>query len=110
MIRALIAGPDRGIATELAAQDVETVRLNGLATGAALDEAEIGTASFLFITDVEEATAVSIAKDRNPDVRVVFYTPDAVPEFVKGQLDLAVDPALLDPDVVVEELVATVEE
>lgn len=110
MIRAIIAGPDRGIESELTRNDVETVRLNGLATGAALDEAAIETAVFLFITDVDEATAVSVAKDRNPDVRVVFYTPDSVPEFVRGQLDLAVDPALLDPDVVVEELVDTVEE
>ncbi len=110
MTRAIIAGPDRGIESELSAHGVETVRLNGLATGESLDQADIGTAHFLFITDVDEATAVSVAKDRNPDVRVVFYMHDAVPEFVKGQLDLAVDPDLLGPDVVVEELVAAIEE
>jgi hypothetical protein len=110
MTRAIIAGPDRGIESELEAHGVETIRLNGMATGESLDEADIGHAAFLFITDVDEATAVSVAKDRNPDVRVVFYMPDAVPEFVKSQLDLAVDPELLGPDVVVEELVAAIEE
>lgn len=110
MLRAIIAGPDRGIESELDRHGVETVRLNGLATGESLDEAEIATAGFLFITDVDEATAVPVAKDRNPDIRIVFYTPESVPEFVKGQLDLAIDPALLGADVVVEELVDVAEE
>jgi len=110
MTRAIIAGPDRGIESELTAHGVETVRLNGLATGESLDDAEIASAQLLFITDVEEATAVSVAKERNPEVRVIFYLDDAVPEFVRGQLDLAVDPDLLGPDVVVEEVVASVEE
>lgn len=110
MTRAIIAGPDRGIESELRRHGTETVRLNGLATGESLDEADIGRADVLFITDVDEATAVSVAKDRNPSVRVIFYIPDAVPEFVRGQLDLAVDPDLLGPDVVVEEVVGAIEE
>ena len=110
MIRAIIAGPDRGIGAALIDLGVDTVRLNGLVTGEALDGAEIETASLLVITDAEEATAVPVAKDRNPDVRIVFYTPDTLPDFVKGQLDLAVDPDLLGPDVVAEELVGSIEE
>lgn len=110
MTRAIIAGPDRGIEAALTEQGVETVRLNGMATGDSLDEADIGAASLLFVTDVEEAMAVPVAKDRNPGVRIVFYFDEAVPEFVKGQLDLAVDPALLGPDVVVEELLRALED
>ena len=110
MTRAIIAGPDRGIEAALTDLDVPTVRLNGLATGESLDEAEVGTAALLVITDVEEATAVPVAKDRNPNIRIVFYTNDSIPDFVKGQLDLAVDPDLLGPDVVAEEVVGSIEE
>ena len=107
-MQAVIVGPDRGIEAALADHDVETVRVDGLATGESLDDAGLADASLLVITDAAEATAVPVAKDRNPDVRIVFYTPDAVPEFVRGQLDLAVDPELLSPDVVAEELVASI--
>lgn len=103
-MKAVIVGPDRGIADALAALDVETVRVDGLATGESLDAADIAAADLLVITDAAEATAVPVAKDRNPAVRIVLYTPDAVPEFVRGQLDFAVDPDLLAPDVVAEEL------
>jgi hypothetical protein len=108
-MQAVIVGPDRGIAAALADQGVETIRVQGIATGDSLDDAGLADADLLVITDAEEATAVPVAKDRNPDVRIVFYTPDAVPEFVKGQLDLAVDPDLLSPDVVAEELVGAVD-
>jgi hypothetical protein len=107
-MQAVIVGPNRGIEAALADHDVEIVRVDGLATGESLDDAGLGDAALLVITDATEATAVPVAKDRNPDVRIVFYTPDAVPEFVKGQLDLAVDPDLLSPDVVAEELVASI--
>ena len=108
-MQAVIVGPDRGIAAALADQGVETVGVQGIATGDSLDEAGLVDADLLVITDAEEATAVPVAKDRNPDVRIVFYTPDADPEFVKGQLDLAVDPDLLSPGVVAEELVGAVD-
>ncbi|AKH98360.1 DUF7126 family protein [Halanaeroarchaeum sulfurireducens] len=104
-MKALIVGPDRGIETALADQGVDTRRVDGLATGESLDDAGLADADLLVITDADEATAVPVAKDRNPDVRIVFYTPQSVPEFVRGQLDLAVDPDLLGTDVVAEELV-----
>ncbi|MFB6132869.1 MAG: CTP synthetase [Halanaeroarchaeum sp.] len=106
---AVIVGPDRGMEAALADQDVDTVRVEGLATGDSLDDAGLADADLLVITDVAEATAVPVAKDRNPAVRIVFYTPDAVPEFVRGQLDLAIDPDLLSPDVVAEELAGSIE-
>ena len=106
-MHALIVGPDRGIETALADQGVGTRRVDGLATGESLDGAGLADADLLVITDADEATAVPVAKDRNPDVRIVFYTPHSVPEFVRGQLDLAVDPALLGTDVVAEELVGS---
>lgn len=106
-MQAVIVGPDRGIEAALAKEGVETVRVAGLATGESLDDAGLADADLLVITDAGEATAVPVARDRNPDVRIVFYTPDTVPEFVTGQLDLAVDPDLLSPEIVAEELAAT---
>jgi len=47
-----------------------------------------------------------IAKEAAPGVRAVIYAPDTMPEFVRGQVDLAVDPAVLSPDVVADELAA----
>jgi len=47
---------------------------------------------------------VTVALDCNPELRVVIYTRDSVPEFVKGQAGHIVDPELLDPDTVAEEL------
>ncbi|MFB6093921.1 MAG: CTP synthetase [Halanaeroarchaeum sp.] len=108
-MNAVIVGPDRGLGAALADHGVGTTRVEGPATGEALDAAGLAGASLLVITDLAEATAVPVAKDRNPDVRVVSYAPTSVPEFVTGQLDLAVDPDLLAPAVVAEELVVTVE-
>ncbi|UWG48774.1 TrkA, K+ transport system, NAD-binding component [Halanaeroarchaeum sp. HSR-CO] len=107
-MQAVIVGPDRGIEAALADHDVETTRVEGLATGESLDDAGLADADLLVITDAAEATAVPVAKDRHPSIRIVFYTTDSVPEFVTGQLDLAVDPDLLSPDVVAEELVASI--
>jgi len=39
-------------------------------------------------------------------VRAVVYSRESLPEFAKGQADLAVDPALLAAEVVAEELAA----
>ncbi|WP_199174698.1 DUF7126 family protein [Halegenticoccus soli] len=103
--KALIAGADEEhIGDALAAQGVETVRIDGLATRASMDEAGLADADLLVLTDVSDATAISVAKERNPHVKVVIYARESLPEFARGQADLAVDPALLGPDVVAEEL------
>lgn len=105
-MKAVIVGPDRGLGTALDDEGFDVARIDGLGTGTALEEAGIGEATLLVITDVGEATAVSIAKDVNPDLRVVIYSPETMPEFVRGQVDLAVAPDILSPDVVAEELAA----
>ena len=73
---------------------------------ATLDDAGVIDAQLLVVTDMAEATGVALAKDENPDIRAVFYSHESLPEFAKGQTDLAVDPALLDVSVVAEELAA----
>ena len=107
-MRAVVAGPDRGIADALAERGVSIARIEGLITGAALEEAGIQEADLYVLTDVSEATSIPIAKDENPALRVVVYAPDTIPEFVRGQVDFAMGPDVLPPAVLAEELTAEV--
>lgn len=102
---AIIAGPDAdGLGTALTAQGVEVARIEGTATRDKLLRAGIERAEMFVLTDVDDATAIPIARDDNPDVRIIVYSGDSLPEFARGQTDFAVDPDLLGPDVVAEEL------
>lgn len=103
MTLALILGPDRGLEAALAAEDIEVVRVESPSTEAALEEAGVADAGLLFVTDPDEASSISVATAKNPELRVVWYAPDSVPEFVTRQLDLGVDPDLVAPSVLVEE-------
>jgi len=78
--------------------------VDGIANRPALEDAGIHEADIFLITDVGQATSIVVAKDINPDLRVVAYTDDSLPEFVSGQEVLGIDPALLGPDAVAEEL------
>lgn len=103
MTRALIIGPDRGLEPALAGEGVETTQVQTPITESALEEAGLAEVGLLFVTDAEEATAIPVAKGQHPALRIVWYAPDAVPAFVTRQLDIGVDPSLIDPDVLVEE-------
>jgi len=105
-MKAIVVGTDAGIADALEAEGVEVTRLEGVASGERLEDAGVADADLLVVTDVGEATAIPVAREHNPDLKTVAYTGDGVPEFVKGVLDLTVDPALLDAEAVAEELVA----
>lgn len=100
----VFVGPDRDLGAALESGGAELARVDGLANGDALRTAGIETADLLVLTDVGEATAVPVARELNPSLRVVVYAPDTLPEFVRGQVDLAVSPAVLSPAVVAEEL------
>jgi hypothetical protein len=104
-MKAIVVGPDRGIVDALESEGVEITSIEGVASGEALAEAGVDGADLLVITNAGETTAIPVATERNPDLKTVAYTPDSMPEFVKGVLDLAVDPALLDPETVADELV-----
>lgn len=101
----IVVGPNRGIADALQAEGASITRIEGIGSGEALDEAGIADADMLVLTNVGEATAIPVALELNPGLRTVVYSPDTVPEFVRGQLDLALDPAVLSPTAVAEELV-----
>jgi hypothetical protein len=102
---AVVAGPDEhGLGEELEALGVEIRRIEGIVTADALSEAGIEDAAYFVLTDVEEATGIPIAKELNPDVLAVTYAERSLPEFVSGVADLAIDPALMNPKLVAEEL------
>ncbi|SFG46942.1 hypothetical protein SAMN04488063_2150 [Halopelagius inordinatus] len=102
----LIAGEDAdGLGDALLDYGADLTRIEGMATRESLLAAGIETADLLVLTEMDDASAIPVAKEENPDVRVVTYARDSLPEFVRGQTDLAVDPDLLSVDVVAEELV-----
>lgn len=106
-LAAIVAGPDDdGIGDALEAEGASVARVTGVLTRPQLEEAGILEADLYVLTDVGQATTIPIVCDLNGGVRTVVYARRTVPEFVKGQLDLAVDPRLIDPSVVAEELVS----
>jgi len=106
MTGALILGPDRGLEAALTDNGVETTQVQRPSTEANLTEAGLEEAALLFVTDPEEASAIPVARGAQPDVRIVWYAPDSVPEFATRQLDLGVDPRLIDPGILIEEQVS----
>jgi len=105
MSEAVIAGTDpEGLGEALAAEGFEVTRAAGTATRDDLVEADIETADLLVLTDAGLATAIPLARELNPDIRIIAYTADSLPEFVGGQEVVAMDPALLGPEAVAEEL------
>jgi len=100
----VIVGPDRGLGPALEARGARVTRLEGVASGERLREAGVAEADLLVVTDVGEATAIPVSLELNPDLRTVVYAPESVPEFVRGNLDLAVHPDVLPVEAVAEEL------
>ncbi|PSP77069.1 CTP synthetase [Halobacteriales archaeon QS_1_68_20] len=105
-MKGIFSGPDDdGIASALEAAGVDLRRVDGVATRPALEEAGVHEADLLVLTDVSQATAIPIARDLNGELRVVVYTTDSLPEYVRGMDVLKVDPRLLDAETVASELV-----
>ncbi|MFB6163109.1 MAG: CTP synthetase [Halococcoides sp.] len=92
-----------GLQTALGDADCSVEHID-IVDRSALDDADIESADVYLLTDMEQATTIAVAKDCNPDVRVVVYDDAALPDFASRQTDVAVDPALVDPETVVETL------
>ena len=70
----------------------------------ALVEHGIEDADVFVLTELAQATAISVAKECNPELKVVVYADGSLPDFARRQADIALDPALFDPDAVATEL------
>ncbi|QLK24868.1 CTP synthetase [Natrinema zhouii] len=103
---AVVAGPDEdGIGAALESEGVDVTRLTGVLSRPQLEEAGIVAADLYVLTDTGQATTIPIACDLNDGLRTVVYARDTVPEFIRGQLDIAIDPRLMDASIVADELV-----
>ncbi|MFW5964844.1 MAG: DUF7126 family protein [Natronomonas sp.] len=106
MSKVVIAGGDPDeLGAALAERGADVSYADGTANRPALEEAGIVDADTLVVTDAGLATSIAVAKDLNPDLRIVVYTRDSVPEFAKGQAGHIVDPELLDAATVAEEII-----
>jgi len=103
----VVAGPDRGIADALESEGATVERLDGVITRDDLKAAGIADADVYVLTNVAEATSIPIALEATPDLRVVIYAPETMPEFVRAQVDLAIDPDVMPVATVAEELAGT---
>lgn len=105
---AIVTGPDADdLVPALEAEGASVTRLEEIPTRPALETAGITEADLFVLTDATHATAIPIARDLTDELRIVGYTSDSLPEFVSGQLDIAVDPQLVSADVVAEEIVGS---
>lgn len=104
---AIVAGPDEhGVGEELSALGAAVSRIEDVVSTPTLEAAGVDEAAYLVLTDIEEATGIPVAKELNPAITVVTYADASLPAFVAAVADLAVDPALVGPVVVAEEVVA----
>jgi len=103
-MKVIVAGTDeREIAAALRAEGHE-VTVVDVGNGESLTGAGIEETDIYLLTEMDQATSIAVAKDHNPGVRVVVYADGSLPEFATRQADLMVDPDLLDPEAVAEEL------
>jgi len=100
----VIAGADPNGISDAVDAEGHTVTVAEVANRPGLEEAGIHEASVFLLTDMDQATAIPVAKDLNEALRVVVYDERSLPEFASRQTDLVVDPNLLGPDAVAEEL------
>ena len=100
----VVVGTDEyEIADAIAAEGLDVARVDiGNRTG--LEGADTGEARVYVLTEIEQATSISVAKELNPDLRVVVYADGTLPDFARAQADLLLDPALFDPQDVAAEL------
>jgi hypothetical protein len=100
----IIVGDDPGRIHEALEAEGHTATVAGVGNRPGLEEAGVMEAEVYLLTEMAQATSIVVAKDLNPDLRIVVYAEGSLPDFASRQTDLVVDPNLLGPDAVAEEL------
>ncbi|WP_135662537.1 DUF7126 family protein [Halorhabdus rudnickae] len=103
-MKVLVAGADENAIADAIRAEGHEVTVLDIGDGESLENADIENADVYVLTEMSQATSIAVAKDHNPSVRVVVYAEGSLPEFATRQADLMIDPALLDPEAVAEEL------
>jgi len=100
----VVAGTDdHDIADAIEAEGYDISRVD-VANRPALEEAGVLDAAIYVLTEVQQATSISVAKDLNPDLKVVVYADGDLADFARAQADLLLDPELFEPSDVAKEL------
>jgi hypothetical protein len=100
----ILVGNDPERMREALEAEGHTVTVADVGNRPGLEEAGIHDAEVYLLTEMAQATSIAVAKDINPDLRIVVYAEGSLPDFASRQTDLVVDPNLLGPDAVAEEL------
>lgn len=100
----IVAGEDREEIADAIDAEGDTVARVDVANRPALEEAGIVDATAYVLTEMRQATSISVAKDLNAELQVVVYADGSLPDFALAQADLILDPALFDPEDVAAEL------
>jgi hypothetical protein len=104
MSTVIVAGEDsHGLGDAIEAEGYEVVRVD-VANRPALEEAGIHDVDTYVLTEMEQSTSISVAKDLNPDLKVLIYSEGSLPDYASRQTDLSLDPELFDPADVAAEL------
>ncbi|MHC3380051.1 DUF7126 family protein [Haloarcula sp. H-GB5] len=100
----VLVGSDPNGLTDALEAEGQTVTVADVGNRPGLEEAGIHEADVYLLTEMSQATSIAVAKELNPDLRVVVYAEGSLPDFASRQTDLVVDPGLLGSDAVAEEL------
>lgn len=106
----VIGSDDHGLTERFEVAGVSAIQLDGRPIGADLDEGGIDAASVLVLTDADLASIIPVAKERNAPIAIVLYSSGRLPPYASAQADLAIDPALVDPDEVVDAVIDRIAE
>jgi len=102
--RAVVVGTDEHDIADAIEKAGVAVTSVDIGNRPSLEEAGIVDAAVYVLTEVAQATSIPVAVDLNPELHVVVYADDSLPDFARGQADLILDPELFDPETVAAEL------
>ncbi len=100
----LVGDDPHGLGEELEALGATVTRLSAPVSGETLEDAGIANAAIVVVTEMSEAAALAVAKERNGAITAVTYSEQSLPAYAAKVADLAIDPDLLSAAVVAEEL------
>jgi len=103
-MKVVLVGSDPDRMVDALESEGHSVTIADVGNRPGLEEAGVLDAEVYLLTELSQATSIVVAKDLNPGLRVVVYAEGSLPDFASRQTDLVVDPDLLSPDAVAEEL------
>ncbi len=101
----VVGSDEHGLTDRFTAAGLSATHLEGQPIGADLEAGGIEEAGAIVVTEASLATIIAVAKEQNDAISVVLYSTGRLPPYASAQADLAIDPALVDPEEVVSAVV-----